>query len=352
MSKTCYKSAVGVRGDCLYCPLPLSIDSYWNCLTDCHHCYARRLNQVWGKDLRPADPEQVERKLQNGLKNKNPKSTLANALNKKITLRLGNRTDPYQKVERELRVSRRIQEILVKLEWTYVIQTKFLSNVLPDEDIMSEARDRNLLQIMPIITPGAENDWEILERGRTTPIPRRLRIIQRLVKKGYTIGVSGEPFIPGHHSPQQFKDTLKRLKDVGIKSYNIYNLHFNDHVAKRLHSVGLDIERIWHYNQDKNWHPILQELLDIAKKENIILGCPDFVNSGWDWKEQVNTCCGLHVQNPSLYNSHHWKLLIQEGVSREKIPDRTWQGVGDKEIGEKIIWGETCEFYTMKDVKE
>jgi hypothetical protein len=308
------------------------------------------LNQIWGQDLRPADPEAVRRKLENGLKNKNPKSTLAWALHHKKTLRLGNRTDPYQSAELSHKVSQRIQKILIDLQWTYVIQTRFLSNLQRDENLLLQASEKNLIIVMPVISPGAESDWDILERRGTTPIPRRLRLIKRWVRRGIPVGVNGEPFIPGYHTPTQFRDIIKRLKAVGVKSYNTYNLHFNDHVAKRLHSIGVDIERIWYYNQDENWRPILKQLLQIAEDENIVLGCPDFVNSGWDWTERANTCCGIDVPNPSLFNSHHFKILKQLNVDEADIYKRTWEGIGDSETGCDIIYGNACDMYTIKDI--
>ena len=93
------KHGLSVRGDSLYCPLPISYDSYFNCLTNCYHCYFRRLNHIWGKELKPSNPEALKKKLLNGLKNKNPKSVLARCLSQKKTIRIGNKADPYQKVE-------------------------------------------------------------------------------------------------------------------------------------------------------------------------------------------------------------------------------------------------------------
>jgi len=302
-------------------------------------------------DLRPASPEEIRRRLENGLRNKNPRSTLASALAHKKTLRLGNRVDPYQPAEIEHKVSRQVQFILVDLNWTYVIQTRFLHILKRDEDIMRKALKRKLIHIMPVISPGAEGDWELFERKRTTPIPHRLKFIRRWVNKGFPVGVNGEPFIPGYHTPKQFRDILRRLKEVGVNSYNVYNLHFNDHVAKRLHEIGLDIERIWHYNQDKQWKPILSRLLEIARQEDILLGCPDFVNSGWEWVEGANTCCGINVPNPSRYNSHHWKQMIQEGKEPEEILEKTWEGIGDRKAGQDIVRGNPGEFYTMDDIK-
>lgn len=345
-----YKSAVGIRGDCLYCPLPLSIDSYWNCLTDCYHCYFRRLNRTWGTDLRPTNPDIVARKLENGLKNKNPKSSLAWALKLKKTLRLGNKSDAFQDVELKHGITKEIMKILIDKEWTFVIQTKFLHNMMEYIDLIKTAHKKGLVTILPIISPGLDWDWKYLERKRTTGIQERGRIIKRIIKKGIPIGVNGEPFIPGLHTINMFTETLDFLKNIGIKSYNIYNLHFNDYVAKNFHSIGLDIEKIWEMNQDKNWKPIQKKLCQIAKEKKMILGCPDFVNTGWLWPEKANTCCGITVQNPSRFNTHHWKRLIQKGKSPKEAYKETWEGIGDRETAQKILKGKNCDLYTMKNI--
>lgn len=345
-----YSSAVGIRGDCLYCPLPLSIDSYWNCLTDCHHCYLRRLNRTWGQDLRPADPDRVRHQLDKGLSNSNPKSSLGWALKRKKTLRLGNKTDPYQLAECEYQVTRRIIEHLNQLDWSFVIQTRFTGVLQRDEDLLTESASKGLLTIMPVISPGAESDWELLERGRTTPVEERLGSLKRWVSKGWNVGVNGEPFIPGYHTLDQFRDILRRLKSVGVRSYNTYNLHFNDHVAKRFVDLGLDVERIWEHNQDKLWRPIQRQLCAIADEEGMILGCPDFVNLDPNWVQRSNTCCGVMVPNPSKFNTHWWRHLVQKGKSKQQILQSTWEGIGDYELGKQVLMGEPgCEFFTLRD---
>lgn len=347
-----YQASIGVRGDCLYCPLPLQIDSYWNCLVDCHHCCFRRLNRTWGQDLRPADPDEVRRKLERGLKNATPKSSLAYALRLRKTIRLGSKTDPYQPVERELRVSRRIQRHLIALDWSYVIQTRFTEGLIEDEGTVSRAQDRGLLTLLPVISPGAEVDWELFERKRTTPIEERLKSIRSWVRRGWKVGVNGEPFIPGFHTVKQFRDVIRRLKRVGVKSYNTYNLHLNDHVLKRLHKLGLDIERIWRENQDSSWRTTQVALCRTAADEGIVLGCPDFVNAPRHTPSLSNTCCGIDVPNPSLFNVHHWRRLLQQGHSEEQVLDQTWEGIGDMKQGSIVLSGDDDEHYTMKDVVE
>ena len=164
------------------------------------------------------------------------------------------------------------------------------------------------------------------------------------------MGVNGEPFIPGYHTTKQFRGILRRLKAVGVRSYNTYNLHLNDYVAKRLIEIGLDIERIWRMNQDNQWRPIQQELCSIALEEGMVLGCPDFVNVPKDWREMANTCCGIDVPNPSRFNTHYWRRLSQDGKSPEEMEKLTWEGVGDEKMAAKIVRGKDCEFYTLGDL--
>jgi len=345
-----YKSAVGIRGDCLYCPLPLSIDGYWNCEPNCHHCPFRRLNRTWGQDLRPADPDAIARKLENGLKNNNPKSGLAYALKLKKTIRIGSRTDPFQPAEIKHGVVKEIIRTLIKLEWTFVIQTRFLHNLIEYKPLLEKARKKNLITILPIISPGLDWDFSLLERKTTTPISDRGKIIKQLLKRDFPLGVNGEPFIPGHHTTEMFAETIDWLKNIGVKSYNTYNLHFNDDVAKKMHAIGCDIEKIWEMNQDHQWRIIHQQLCQIALEKGMRLGCPDFVNTGWGWKEKANTCCGINVPNPSRFNAHNWKHLIQKGLSPKEAYQKTWEGIGDRETAQKILRGNKCEFYTIKDI--
>jgi len=336
-----------IRGDSLYCPLALSLDAYANCLNDCWHCYLRRLNYVWSDELNPIDPEELARKLHNGLRNPNPKSCLAYALKKKATIRFGNKADPFQPVEAKHRVSKEILDVLLEKDWTYVIQTMCTTLMMEYEEIIVKSAD--LVTVQPIISPGGSLDWEVFERKRTTPIDERFAHIRQLKKAGVKVAVNGEPFIPGFHNPEMFNDMMKLLKDNEIKNYNTYNLHLNGFVAKRLADIGLDIEKIWEMNKDENWKPILQDLCDMADDHGIILGSPDFVNLRRDRTNDTNTCCGIDVKNPTTYNTHTWRNLLIDGKSVDEIIEGTWDGVGNHEDGQKILTGKAKDMYTMVD---
>lgn len=344
------KNGLSIRGDSYYCPLAFQLDAYWNCEINCAHCFLRKMNRTWGDDLRPLDLELFFKKLHNGVINKDPKSPLSWALKNKKTIRFGNKTDPYQPAEKEHEISHHVLRYLIQADWSAVIQTK-CTQLLYDRDIDLLITGNELFSVMPIISPGLEKDWEILEYKKTTHPLTRLYHCREFMKYNINVGVNGEPFIPGYHTLEDFKNTISELKIFGIKSYNTYHLHFNDVIAKNLHTLGIDIEKIYYMNQDREWKKILVKLIEIAEMNDIILGCPDFVNAG-RYQEQSNTCCGLDVPNPCTYNMIYWKKLYMKG---EKDPDvlrdRTWDGVGDRELGEKLLRGGDPDYYGLKDIK-
>ena len=341
-----YKNPFCIRHAHLSCPLPLALESYWNCEANCHHCPGRKLNDIWGKEQRITNPARVKKKLVNALNNKKPHSSLAVALSKKKTLWLGRKTDPYQTIETEKHITRAIISILNELDWSHVVCSRYTDNMLADEKLFMQKQTTLLIEI----TPGGEKDWELFERKRTTPVEDRLLAVSRWIKLGIPVGVRGEPFIPGYHTFKQFRTMLRRLKKYKIKSYNTYNMHINSHNIKRLHKIGLDIEKIWSYNQDNRWSSIQKKLCIIADDENMVLGCPDFVNVPAGWKSTTNTCCGVDVPNPFRFNTHHWKRLLQKGYTRKKILKKTYEGISkDEELANKIIYGNECDYYTMKD---
>lgn len=351
MLKT-YKTPIKMRYAHLTCPLALALESYWACEADCYHCVGRRLNKVWGYDQRCTDPESVRKTLINALKNPDAKTIEGQALYHKKAFFFGRKSDPYQPIEIEKEVTRRLVEILIELEWPFAICSRYQANMERDEDLFRKGGEN--VHILTEITPGAEADWELFERKRTTPVEDRLKLSQRWSKTGIKVGVRGEPYIPGYHTLKQFKDILKRLKSYGLNSYNIYNLHINEYTIKRFYDIGLDIEKIWTLNQDEHWSKLQKRLCLIAQEIGITLGCPDFVNVPSNWYHSVNTCCGMNVKNALTFNTHNWRSIRVQGERiQETILAKTWEGIGtekDIEQAKLIVFGkESDQYYTFKD---
>ena len=353
MSNLIYKNPITIRQDHLTCPLPLALESYWSCAADCLHCMGRRLNQIWGQEQRCTNPEAVRKTLINALSNKNPKSIIAQALHAQKTFFLGRKADPYQPIELKERITAQLIEILFELDWSFAICSRYQANLIQDIALLKQKK--HLVTILTELTPGGDADWELFERGRTTPPKERLSVSQRLQRYGFNVGVRGEPFIPGYHTFAQFRDTLKMLKSYGIKSYNTYSLHINEYTIKRLFEIGLDIEKIWELNHDKHWKPIQRKLCDIAEQEGIILGCPDFVNVRKDYSCPANTCCGVSVPKPFTFNTHHWRNDLVAGENKSTILVSTWEGIGtidDQSKGCSILCSkEEQDYYTFNDAE-
>lgn len=331
-----YINALGIRGDMQYCPLPLSIDSYWTCAPNCVHCFARRLNRTWGTDFRAADVEMIKKKLLST----RGSSPLSQAVKLRKTIRMGSRSDPFQDCEEQYGISTALLKFLMEQKWDTVIQTKHPQRAWEMTGL------GEYCTVMAVITVGLEKDWELFEYKLTENPLQRIMTLSKIQAAGFRAGANGEPFIPGYHTVKEFEDTIKLLKSYGIKSYNTYNLHMNDMVVKNLHNVGVDIEKVYYANQDRPWRKILKQLLEIAERHDIILGCPDFVNSGWANKQKSNTCCGLNVKNPCTFNSHHFKLAVQEG----RDPLQCWDGVGNYDGGRAVIHGTVPDMYALKDI--
>lgn len=349
-----YKNPIVIRHNHVNCPLPLTLESYWNCDADCIHCMGRKLNQIWGKEQRVTNPEKVKSHLIKILNSKPSANPITKALQLKKAIWLGRKSDPYQTIDIEKKVTRELVKTLIELDWSFVICSRYITEALRDEDLFLNPKSK--MVFLMELTPGGDSDWEIFEHKRTTRPEKRLRIIKNWMSKGINCGVRGEPFIPGYHTEEQFRDTLKRLRSFGIKSYNTYNLHMNEYTLKRMHAIGIDIEKIWRHNQDDLWRPIQQKLCQIADEENIILGCPDFVNTPKGWIQKTNTCCGVDVKNSFKFNTHVWKRALQIGnISKDNLISRTWEGLGnqkDLDLAEQILFGrKNKDVYTMEDAQ-
>lgn len=337
-----------LRGDHYFCPLALQLSTYWNCENACHHCYLRRLNRTWGADLRPLDIAVLEKQLA-AAANSSGGSPLHTAIQKHKAIYVGAKSDPYQNAEREYHVTRRALQLLLHYRFPVVIATQFTANLMDDMDWMSRDRYRELITILPIVSPGMEKDWDLLEKRGTTPPADRLRHAKQFLEAGFNVGVNGEPFIPGFHTVEDFRRTVAAVRAAGIPSYNTYNLHFNDLVAKNLNSIGLDIAAIWEGNQDEPWRETLGQLIEVSRQEGIRLGMPDWVNSG-DFAETANTCCGVNVSNPCTFNYPTWKRLKAQGLSDADVLAQSWDGVGNLEYGAQLLKGEVDGMYSLNDI--
>jgi DNA repair photolyase len=119
------------------------------------------------------------------------------------TLALGSNTDPYQPVERTLKLTRSVLQVLDRFNHPVSIVTKS-AGVLRDLDILSGMARRNLARVYVSITTLNPALARVMEPRAATP-ERRLHAIAELTRAGVPCGVMTAPMIPGLNDAEMEK---------------------------------------------------------------------------------------------------------------------------------------------------
>ena len=168
-----------------------AVNPYRGCEHGCVYCYARPTHAYLGY----SPGLDFETKLVF-------KPQVAELLEKELrkpgyiprTLALGSNTDPYQPVERTLKLTRAVLEVLDRFNHPVGIVTKS-SGVLRDLDIRSSMAKRTLVRVHISITTLDPHLARVMEPRAATPA-RRLHTIAELTRAGVPSGVLAAPMIP------------------------------------------------------------------------------------------------------------------------------------------------------------
>src|SRR5262249_33192511 len=110
------------------------------------------------------------------------------------TIAIGTNTDPYQPIEREHQVMRRILEVLDHYGHPVGVVTKS-ALVLRDLDILARMAQRNLVKVALSVTTLDAHLARVMEPRAATPT-RRLEALRRLTAAGVPASVMVAPVIP------------------------------------------------------------------------------------------------------------------------------------------------------------
>jgi DNA repair photolyase len=169
-----------------------SINPYRGCEHGCIYCFARPTHAYLGMSpgldfetkivFKPEAAALLEKELSKpGYK---PQPII-----------LGSNTDPYQPVERTLKITRALLEVLEKFNHPVGIVTKS-AGVLRDADILGRMAKLNLARVYLSVTtldPGLARTME----PRAASPSRRLAAVTALAGAGIPTGVLAAPMIPG-----------------------------------------------------------------------------------------------------------------------------------------------------------
>jgi DNA repair photolyase len=168
-----------------------SVNPYRGCEHGCIYCYARPTHSYLG--LSPGLDFETQIIA---------KSNIAAVLRQELARRhyvpqlinIGSATDCYQPVERELKLTRSVIELLKEVGHPLSLVTKS-SGVERDLDLLVPMARRKLAAVYITITTLDPQLARILEPRAAAP-HRRLKTIEKLARAGVPVGVSVAPQIP------------------------------------------------------------------------------------------------------------------------------------------------------------
>ena len=189
-----------------------AVNPYRGCEHGCIYCYARPSHAYLGYSpgldfetklvFKPDVAEQLERELRKP-------GYIAR------TLALGSNTDPYQPVERTLRLTRSVLEVLERFGHPVSIVTKS-AGVLRDLDILQRLAKRRLVRVWLSVTTLDPALARRMEPRAATPA-RRISAIAGLAGAGVPVGVLAAPMIPGLNDAEM-EHILRAASAAGAQS--------------------------------------------------------------------------------------------------------------------------------------
>jgi DNA repair photolyase len=131
-----------------------------------------------------------------------------------MPIALGSNTDPYQPVERTLKLTRAVLEVLERFGHPLSIVTKS-AGVLRDLDILQRLAGRGLVRVWLSVTTLDTTLARRMEPRAATP-ERRLAALAALAQAGVPAGVMAAPMIPGLNDAELEK-ILGRAAEAGAR---------------------------------------------------------------------------------------------------------------------------------------
>ncbi|VXC30160.1 Radical SAM protein [Burkholderia sp. 8Y] len=172
-------------------PFTVSLNPYRGCEHGCIYCFARPTHSYLGLSPGLDFESRIYAKINAG---ELLERELAKPSYQPDPIALGVNTDAYQPVERDLKLTRRVIEILHDCGHPFAAITKS-SLIERDIDLLAPMAERKQFMAAITVTTLDADIARTLEPRAATP-SRRLRTIRTLADAGIPVGVSIAPVIP------------------------------------------------------------------------------------------------------------------------------------------------------------
>ncbi|MBK1440532.1 PA0069 family radical SAM protein [Parapedobacter sp. ISTM3] len=228
--------------------LGYSLNPYQGCEHGCIYCYARNAHEYWGYSA----GLDFERKI---IVKRNAAELLERQFNAKgykpQPIMLSGNTDCYQPIERKLKITRALLQIMLSYRHPVSIISKN-NLILRDIDILSQLAELQLVHVALSINSLNEDLRQKME-PRTVTAKGRLQVIRKLSDANIPVMVMCAPIVPGLNS-DEMPEVIKAAADHGASGagYTIVRLNgaigelftdwvykaYPDRAEKVLHSIA------------------------------------------------------------------------------------------------------------------
>jgi DNA repair photolyase len=203
-------------------PFSQSINPYRGCEHGCIYCYARPTHAYFGLSTGLDFETKLFAKPDAA---KLLAAELRKAGYKPSAIALGTNTDPYQPIEREMKITRSVLETLAAFEHPFSIVTKS-ALVMRDIDVIAPMAAKRMARVFISVTTLDRDLARKLEPRAATP-PRRLEAIKALAEAGVPVGIMTAPIIPAL-TDWEIERLLEAGREAGAQSagYTVMRLPF------------------------------------------------------------------------------------------------------------------------------
>jgi DNA repair photolyase len=190
-------------------PFDQSINPYRGCEHGCVFCYARPTHAFLGLSPGMDFETKLAAKMDAAAQ---LKYELAKPGYRCAHIMLGANTDPYQPIERELKITRSILEVLAETRHPVAITTRSVL-LLRDIDLLAEMAQQDLVQVVYSVTT-FDADLKRKLEPRSASSTARLEAMRQLNAAGVPVAVLAAPMIPAIND-SELEEILERSRKAG-----------------------------------------------------------------------------------------------------------------------------------------
>lgn len=353
------KNPIYIRGDYHVCPTPVALDPYYGCRQRCIYCFCRELEHRFSKEnfdknlVKNANLETLEKILKLAYSEKETSNPLVSAIREGFPIAVGKKSEPFQPVELQRKVTLNCLKILKEYSTPTIIETKHI--YLSRDEYLKIISEMDVAINVSIIS-GSNSIISLLEPNAPMPM-HRWKLVALLKSMGFHVGVRNEPLLMSiGSSDKSLRNYANLASNYKVDHVNFGNYRVFDRkmAYDNFKKIGLEKKyvQMLKANETKSWRKVGEKLFELLHKNNIKV-----TSSDWDVFHDLNdceNCCGIDHKFQT-YNRFTFQtaLRILRNKKSVRFDDivKYAHWLGKREI-EKVraIWNRDKKtYYTLSD---